>query len=92
MSRPTIEYNVLGISEVPSKGMNLNGAIAKSDMHLLGVGDSPEVSVSERRVGGGRRAYFHFKSSFSTCFTIFPNNLVSINSNSLVTSLALLIA
>ena len=29
--------NVLGISEVPDrKGGNLGGAIAKSDMHLLG--------------------------------------------------------
>jgi|GEM_PF-2548038 len=29
-------YNVLGISEVPSIARNLDEAIAKSDMHLLG--------------------------------------------------------
>ena len=28
--------NVLAISEVPSEAGNLDGAIAKSDMHLLG--------------------------------------------------------
>ena len=44
--------NIIGKSEVPSKMRNLDEALAKSDMHLLGVGDSPEVSVSERRVGG----------------------------------------
>ena len=44
--------NSLGISEVPSVARNLDGAIAKSDMHLLGVDVSHEVSVSERRVGG----------------------------------------
>ena len=29
-------FNVPGISEVPSVARNLDGAIAKSDMHLLG--------------------------------------------------------
>jgi len=57
VSRPTIEYNVLGISEVPSEARNLDEALAQSDMHLLGVGDSPEVSVSERRVGGDGRTF-----------------------------------
>ena len=42
--------NVLGISEVPSEARNLDEALAKSDMHLLGVGVSPEVSESKRRV------------------------------------------
>ncbi len=36
----------------------MDEAIVKSDMHLLGVGDSPEVSVSERRVVDGA----HFNS------------------------------
>ena len=44
--------NDLGISEVPSEARNLDEAIAKSDMHLLGEGGSYEVSVSEQRVGG----------------------------------------
>jgi hypothetical protein len=43
--------NVPGVSEVPSEARNLDGALAKSDTHLLGVGNSPEVSVSEQRVG-----------------------------------------
>jgi len=33
MSR--ISLNVLGISEVPSVARNLDGALARSDMHLL---------------------------------------------------------
>lgn len=31
-----ISYNILGISEVPSKAKNLDGALAKLDIHLLG--------------------------------------------------------
>jgi len=30
------QSDVMGISEVPSEARNLDGAIAKSDMHLLG--------------------------------------------------------
>ena len=39
----------MGISEVPSEARNLDRALAKSDMHLLGVGDSLEA---KRRVAG----------------------------------------
>ena len=42
----------LGISEVPDrKRGNLDGVLAKSDILLLGVGDSHKVSISEQRVG-----------------------------------------
>ena len=43
--------NVLGISEVPKRTGNLDEARAKSDMHLLGVGDGLEAKrrVTERR-------------------------------------------
>jgi len=40
------------VCEVPDrKRWNLDGVLAKSDMLLLGVGDSPKVSISERKVG-----------------------------------------
>jgi len=38
-------YNVLGISEVLSEARNLDGALAKSDMHLLGNPKGKAVSV-----------------------------------------------
>ena len=50
--------NGWGVSEVPSVAGDLDGAIAKSDTHLLGVGNGPEVSDSERRVVDGRRISF----------------------------------
>ena len=42
------------VSEVPSEVRNLDGALAKSDMHLLGVGDS------ERRVGDNGYILLYF--------------------------------
>jgi len=48
-----ISLNVLGICEVPP--CEILAGDSKPHIRLLGVGDSPEVSDSERRVGGDRR-------------------------------------
>ena len=68
-----MSYNVLGISEVPSEARNLDGALAKSDMRLLGVGDSPEVSVSERRVvdGGQHLPTFVLNNILFTVYSLY---------------------
>ena len=62
-----IVYNGWGISKVPREARNLDEAIAKSDMHLLGVGESSEVS--ERRV---RRC--SVISNFSLLLTLIPSH------------------
>ena len=63
-------YNVPGISEVPSEARNLDGALAKSDMHLLGDPVRGEQRKWRSVSLGGLKVQSPFNRLIGICLTV----------------------